>query len=164
MRCRQGVQKAKAVLSDLAGVSFPFCLALRQPCVLDPAAIALVPSRGGKGAQPVRSNGSRGIQGRPQRLGDKLQPIEGANGRQHMRGVGPLSPPGLEGAELSGDLEHPLQQALLRAARQKTISKLAEDTKVKARVGQLEAEQVLPIDPGPQPPVDRSSLPGTASA
>src|SRR4051812_27703812 len=31
----------------------------------------------------------------------------------------------------------------------KTISKLAEDTKVKARVGQLEAEQVLPIDPGP---------------
>src|SRR3954468_20160677 len=66
-----------------------------------------------------------------------------------MRGVGPLSPPGLEDAELSGDLEHPLQQALLRAAGQKTISKLAEDTKVKARVGQLEAEQVLPIDPGP---------------
>src|SRR3954466_6071708 len=149
MRCRQGFQEAEAVLSDLAGVSFPFCLALRQPCVLDPAAIALVPSRGGKGAQPVRSNGSRGIEGRPQRLGDKLQPIEGANGRQHMRGVGPLPPPGLEDAELSGDLEHPLQQALLRATSQKTISKLAEDTKVKARVGQLEAEQVLPIDPGP---------------
>src|SRR3954467_9669870 len=149
MRCRQGVQKAKAVLSDLAGVSFPLHLALRQPCVLDPAAIALVPSRGGKGAQPVGSNGRRGIEARPQRLGDKLQPIEGANGRQHMRGVGPLSPPGLEDAELSGDLEHPLQQALLRAAGQKTISKLAEDTKVKARVGQLEAEQVRPIDPRP---------------
>src|SRR4051794_4595209 len=149
MRCRQGVQKAKAVLSDLAGVSFPLHLALRQPCVLDPAAIALVPSRGGQGTQPVRSNGRRGIEGRPQRLGDKLQPIEGANSRQHMRGVGPLSPPGLEDAELSGDLEHPLQQALLRAAGQKTISKFAEDTKVKARVGQLEAEQVRPIDPGP---------------
>src|SRR4051812_382624 len=66
-----------------------------------------------------------------------------------MRGVGPLPPPGLEDAELSGDLEHPLQQALLRAAGQKTISKLAEDTKVKARVGQLEAEQVLPVDPRP---------------
>src|SRR3954464_1959017 len=149
MRWRQGVQNAKAVLSDLAGVSFPLSRALRQPCVLDPAAIALVPSRGGKGTQPVRSNGRRGIEGRPQRLGDKLQPIEGANGRQHMRGVSPLSPPGLEDPELSGDLEHPLQQALLRATRQKTISKLAEDTKVKARVGQLEAEQVRPIDPGP---------------
>ncbi len=66
-----------------------------------------------------------------------------------MRGVGPLPPPCLEDAELSGDLEPPLQQALLRATSQKTISKLAEDTKVKARVGQLEAEQVLPIDPRP---------------
>src|SRR3954471_3629645 len=67
--------------------------------------------------------------------------------------ISPLPPPRLEDAELSGDLEHPLQQALLRATSQKTISKLAEDTaedtKVKARVGQLEAEQVLPIDPGP---------------
>src|SRR3954468_7159780 len=66
-----------------------------------------------------------------------------------MRGVGSLPPPGLEDAELSGDLEHPLQQALLRATGQKTVSKLAEDTKVKARVGQLEAKKVLPIDPGP---------------
>src|SRR5215203_6606404 len=145
MRCRQGVQEAEAVLSDLAGVSSPLCLALRQPCVLDPAAIALVPSRGGQGSQPIRSNGSRGIEGRPQRLDDKLQPIEGANGRQHMRGVGPLPPPGLEDAELSGDLEPPLQQALLRASGQKTVSKLAEDTKVKARVGPLEAEKVLPV-------------------
>src|SRR3954451_8288078 len=149
MRCRQGVQKAKAVLSDLAGVSFPLSRALRQPCGLDPAAIALVPSRGAQATQPVRSNGRRGIEGRPQRLGDKLQPIERANSRQHMRGVSPLPPPGLEDAELSGDLEHPLQQALLRATSQKTISKLAEDTKVKARVGQLEAEKVLPIDPRP---------------
>src|SRR3954470_7915803 len=46
-----------------------------------------------------------------------------------MRGVGSLPPPGLEDAELSGDLEHPLQQALLRTTGQKTISKLAEDTK-----------------------------------
>src|SRR3954463_7480265 len=96
-----------------------------------------------------RSNGSRGIEGRPQRLGDKLKPIERANGCQHMRGVGSLPPPGLEDAELSGDLEHPLQQALLRATGQKTVSKLAEDTKVKARVGQLEAKKVLPVDPRP---------------
>src|SRR4051812_338011 len=66
-----------------------------------------------------------------------------------MRGVGSLPPPGLEDAELSGDLEHPLQQALLCATGQKTVSKLAEDTKVKARVGQLEAKKVLPVDPGP---------------
>jgi len=64
-----------------------------------------------------------------------------------MRGVSSLPPPGLEDAELSGDLKHPLQQALLRAAGQKTVSKLAEDAEVKARVRQLEAEQVLPVDP-----------------
>src|SRR3954451_13403661 len=149
MGCRQGVQEAEAVLSDLACVSFPLRRALRQPRVLDPAAIALVPSRGGQGSQPIRSHGSRGIEGRPQRLGDKLKPIERANGRQHMSGVGPLPPSCLEDAELSGDIEHPLQQALLRATSQKTVSKLAKDTKVKARVGQLEAEKVLPVDPGP---------------
>src|SRR4051794_14940731 len=66
-----------------------------------------------------------------------------------MRGVGPLPPPGLEDAALSGDLKHPLQQALLRAAGQKTVSKLAEHAEVKARVRQLEAEQVLPVDPRP---------------
>src|SRR3954463_8720144 len=66
-----------------------------------------------------------------------------------MRGVGSLPPPGLEDAALSGDLEHPLQQALVRAAGQKTISKLAEHAEVKARVRQLEAEQVLPVDPRP---------------
>jgi len=66
-----------------------------------------------------------------------------------MCGVGPLPPPGLEDAELSGDLKHSLQQALLRAAGQKTISKLAEHAEVKARVRQLEAEQVLPVDPRP---------------
>src|SRR3954466_8377360 len=66
-----------------------------------------------------------------------------------MRGVGPLPPPGLEDAALSGDLEHPLQQAFVRAAGQKTISKLAEHAEVKARVRQLEAEQVLPVDPRP---------------
>src|SRR3954452_18001150 len=142
MRCRQGVQKAKAVLSDLADISFPLHLALRQPCVLDPAAIALVTSREGQGTQPIRSNGRGLVEGRSHRLGDKLQPIEGANGRQHMRGVGSLPPPRFEDAELSGDLEHPLQQALLRATSQKTISKLAEHAEVKARVRQLEAEQV----------------------
>src|SRR3954465_15103195 len=144
MRCRQDFQEAEAVLSDLAGVSFPFCLALRQPCVLDPAAIALVPSRGGQGTQPVRSNSRGRVEGRPQRLGDKLQPIEGANSRQHMRGVSSLPAPGLEEAELSGDLEHPLQQALLRATSPKTISKLAADAEVTARARQLEAQKALP--------------------
>src|SRR5215213_9208268 len=66
-----------------------------------------------------------------------------------MRGVGPLPPPGLEDPELSGDLEHPLQQALRCATGQKTVSKLTQDTKVKPRIGQLEAKKVLPIDPGP---------------
>src|SRR5215204_76483 len=140
MRCRQGFQEAEAVLSDLAGISFPLCRALRQPCVLDPAAIALVPSRGGKGSQPVRSNGRGRVEGRSQRLGDKLQPIEGANGRQHMCGVGSLPPPGLGAAELSGDLEHPLQQALMRATSQKTVSKLAEDT---VWCGRIEASKLL---------------------
>src|SRR3954462_14623008 len=57
-----------------------------------------------------------------------------------MRGVGPLPPPGLEDAALSGGLEHPLQQALVRAAGQKTISKLEKHAEVKARVRQLGIE------------------------
>ena len=37
----------------------------------------------------------------------------------------------------------------MRATSQKTVSELAEHAEVKARVRQLEAEQVLPVDPRP---------------
>src|SRR3712207_8878429 len=74
-----------------------------------------------------------------------------------MGGVGPLPPPSFEKAELTRGLEHPLQQALRRAAGQQAVSELAQHAEVKARVGQLQAEKVLPVDPGPHGFGDRKS-------
>src|ERR671932_2477602 len=63
-RSAQCVQEIEAVLADLARVGLPFCLAPWQPSVFDPPAIALVPGRWCKLAQPLRSRRGRGIEGR----------------------------------------------------------------------------------------------------
>src|ERR671932_1061278 len=148
-RSAQCVQEAEAVLADLARVSLPLCLALWQPGALDPPAIALVPGRWGKPAKPLRSRRGRVIEGRTQCLGHKLEPVERAHGRQHMGRIGPLPSPCFEHAKPTADFEDPLQQALRRAASQQAISELAEHAEVKAGIGQLEPEEVLPIDAGP---------------
>src|SRR5919199_4110211 len=66
-----------------------------------------------------------------------------------MGGVGPLPSLCFEHAKLTADFEDPLQQTLRRTAGEQALSELAEHAEVKAGVGQLQAEEVLPIDASP---------------
>src|SRR5918912_1914926 len=75
----QRVQEAEAILADLARISFPLGLALWQAGVLDAATIALIPLCRRERAQPIRSRDREGIEGRTQRLGYKLEPVERAH-------------------------------------------------------------------------------------
>ena len=90
-------------------------------------------------------------------LADQLEPVQRPDGRQDVGRVGPLPATRLEQPARLAGLEQFMQQAFLGATCQQARAELAQHRVVKARVGQLEPEQVLPVDPAPDrlrgPPV-----------
>ena len=81
-------------------------------------------------------------------LADQLQPVQHPDGGQDVGCVGTLPAAHLEQAELPTAHEQLLEQALLSTALDQPGAELAQHRGIKARIGQLEAKQVLPIDPG----------------
>ena len=154
---RHRLKQAVAVLADLSRVGLPLGPGLGQPRVLDPAAVALEPVRRRERAQPVRLHRRDGVQGRTQRLGHQLDPVEVAHGGEHVRGVGALPAARLEQAERPCGVQHAREQALAGIGGEETAAELAEHAVVEAGVAEFEAEQVLPVDPAPDrlggPPV-----------
>ena len=70
------------------------------------------------------------------------------HGSQHVGAVGALLAPPPDQAMRLEALEHPVQQQVLGAARNKAGTELGQDAEVKPRVGQLKPKRVLPIDAG----------------
>jgi hypothetical protein len=64
-----------------------------------------------------------------------------------MGGVGALAPAPHQQPPLTEAVEHPVQQPLALAVAEQSGAELAEDRVVKAGVGQLQAQGVLPVDP-----------------
>ena len=70
------------------------------------------------------------------------------HGAQHMRAVGALLAARLDQATRLEAREHRIQQQMLRSACDKACAELRQHAEVEARVGQLEAKGILPINPG----------------
>jgi hypothetical protein len=64
-------------------------------------------------------------------------------------GVGALSATRLEQPAGLARVEQLVQQPFFGAAGEETGAELAQHRVVEARVGQVEAKQVLPVNPGP---------------
>ena len=94
----------------------------------------------------VRSDGIG--QGRTQGFCQQLEPVHHADRCQHMGRVGPLPAPGLDQPRRLALLQQFLEQPLPGLTRKQSGAELAENGEVEARVGQLETEQVFPVDPG----------------
>ena len=99
------VQEQEAVGPDLHGVRLALGLGLGQAGVLDPMIVALVPVRGCHGAQSLRRNRGDGVQGRAQRLAQQLQPVQRADGGEHVRAVRALAPTRLQQTTLARGVE-----------------------------------------------------------
>ncbi len=84
-----------------------------------------------------------------QRLAHQLQPVQRADGGQHVRAVGALPPTRLEQAALSCGVQHAGQQALSGLVLEQAAPELAQHAVVEPGIGQVEGEQVLPVDPAP---------------
>src|SRR6185312_3502532 len=68
---------------------------------------------------------------------------------QHVRAVGALAPTRFEQPSLVRYVQRTGEQALSCIPGQQPGAELAEDAVVKAGISQLQGQQILPIDPGP---------------
>jgi hypothetical protein len=81
-----------------------------------------------------------------QGLTHALQSVQGANGRQHMGGVGALAAAHLEEAAFTYPGQQGVEQQLFGVPRQQPRPELAQHGMVEARVGQLQAKDIFPIN------------------
>lgn len=73
----------------------------------------------------------------------------GTQGAQHVGRVGTLATAQLEVAVRLARCEQGVEQVQFGCAINQPNAKLGEDRKIEARIGQLQPEGVLPVDPGP---------------
>ena len=147
----QGVQEQKAIRPDLGDVGLALQTSAGQAPLLDPSVVARVPARRGERAQPVGGDRRDRVQGGTQGLGHQLDPVQVAHGGQHVRAVRSLTPAGLEQPARVRRVQHAGEQALGGALLDQAPAELAQDAVVETRVGEIEGEQVLPVDPCPDP-------------
>jgi hypothetical protein len=143
----QRVEQAEAVPADLDGVGVALRTGTGEAHVLDPAVVALVPLGRCDRAQPAGGRHGDRVQRRAQRLAQQFEPVQVAHGGEHVRAVRALAPARLEQVALARGIQEARQQAIGGIAAQQPATELAEHAVVEARVGQLQREQVLPVDP-----------------
>lgn len=142
----RGVEQAEAVGAHLQGVGLAPEPGAGQTHDLDAPAMAPVPPGRRDGAEPVRGDGSDGVQRRPRRLGHEFQAAEDPNGGSTRGLKVAASAAGLREALLSGDVQQPVEQAPGGITLKEPGPELAQRAEVDAGVVQIERNQVLPLD------------------
>lgn len=84
-----------AVAPDQHGERLARRLALRRVDVLQAVGVPLSPLRSAVGAQPSGGGHGQAVEGVVQRLADDFDPVEGADGGEHVGRVGALPAPRL---------------------------------------------------------------------
>ena len=117
-----------------------------QPGILDAFAIAFIPLQGCHVSQPVGGHSRELIQGRPQGFGDEFETVEDTDRGKHVGGVGALLSPRFEQAQPLAALQELVEEELFGAARQQAVPEFAQGRKVEPRIGELETQEILPVD------------------
>ena len=111
-----------------------FGLVSGQARVLNTLAIALIPRQGGHVLQPLGRDRGHGVQRGAEGFCDEFEPVEHADGSEHMGRIGALVPTGCQEPCATAPFQHLVQQAFLGLTSQQPIAEFAEDGKVEARV------------------------------
>ena len=142
------IQDAKAIRADRLRVGVAFRLAVGETALLNASTRAPIPRRGGEGASPLWRLHCQIVAGRPQGFGHPCEPVEPTDGSQDMGGIGTLLTARLEHAAGPAAFQQCIEPHLFCVARENTSPKLTQHRMVKARVGQCQAEEILPINTG----------------
>jgi hypothetical protein len=85
------------------------------------------------------------IQGMAQGLSHQFESVEGADGGQHMGGIGPLAPTRFEPPTRLALLQEDFQQASLGASSDQPSAERREDGVIKPWITEWQAQENLPI-------------------
>jgi hypothetical protein len=99
----------------------------REPVILGPPRIAVLPLRETYCAPPVRGDDGKIIAGVPHRFANHLEAVQGPHGSQNMGGVGALAAPGLDQVAVTAPCEQRVEEHILRRAGNKSGAKCTED-------------------------------------
>ena len=138
-----------AILADHLRIRLPCGCVLGELRLLDPPAIALVPRQRGHRLEPGGRDRRHRVQGGPERFRHEFEPVQHPDRGEDMRRVGALLAPGGEQAQGPAALQQLVEEEFFGAPRQKAVPEFAQDRKVEPRIGQLETQEILPVDTRP---------------
>jgi len=113
-----------------------------------PCGVSLAPRVVQVTRQPVRRGHRQGLQAGPHRLPGQLQPVQVPYRGNHVSGIGAHLPAGRHQPVSGQPLQQRVQHHLVQAAAGDPGPELAQDRVIEARIGQVKAQRVLPVDPG----------------
>jgi len=140
-------QQPVAVPANLNGPFDASLLGLGQPPIIAALAVASRPLARDQPAQPGRRHDRQGLQRGAERLDDLFQPVQVADRHVDVGGVGALAPALAQQAALPQPIKQQPQQPLGLAIGEQPRAELGEHRGVKARVRQVKAQRVLPVQP-----------------
>ncbi len=143
----QGRKQPQPVGPDLLDQLRLLRLPLGQAGVLEPDRIPAEPVGRNPAGQPLRLAGSHAVQRGPQGLTEPHQPIDLPGRGQDDRRVRASTPARLEQAALRGGPKDPVQELDPNASRDQPVPELGEHRVVETCIGQLQPQQVLPVQP-----------------
>ena len=139
------VQELIAVHADLAGARFALARLFWQAHLIRSETVAVVPLPRYPLLHPCGSSLTQLVQGRMHGFQDTLQPVEGADGCQNMRGIRSLGATGFDPAARFAGGQERSEETLGGVMRQQPLAELVQQGEVKARVMQVEAEGIFPL-------------------
>jgi hypothetical protein len=77
----------------------------------------------------------------------RLEPVQRADRRQDVRGIGPLRAPRLDPPPRVAGSQEGIKEPLARLMGQHAAAKIVQQREVEAWVGSLQAQGILPIHP-----------------
>src|SRR6266700_5467539 len=144
---KESIKQFSSLLSDLFSKGFTSCIPKGNARIFAPRTIAFDPFRMTMDTQPVGLDRRKAVEGCTHGFPHTQHPVESADLGQHMGGISPLSSSCLQPAFLPEQGEHFLQQELFCILLYQTSPKFGEHRGVEPRIGEVQAQQIFPIDP-----------------
>ena len=143
------VQQHEAVPADLPGPLPAGIFSLGEPVAIDPGPVAVRPPGVDQRGKPAGGGCGQGFQRRPQRLAHEFHPVQHTHRGQHVRGVSPLPSASAQQPGTRQPRQHHIQDLLFQPMVDQPGPEVPQDSEIEARIIQLQAEQELPVQPGP---------------